>query len=88
MKKKTKWSIMAAALALVLAACAVVFLAQKEREQPVKPGNLLENGDFSAVTDGMPDHWNSRRVVPGGGDGGGRHDGGIGGKRRGERRAL
>ena len=59
MKKKTKWSIMAAALALVLAACAVVFLAQKEREQPVKPGNLLENGDFSAVTDGMPDHWNT-----------------------------
>ncbi|MCI6267623.1 MAG: phospholipid carrier-dependent glycosyltransferase [Clostridiales bacterium] len=59
MKKKTKWSIMAAALALVLAACAVVFLAQREREQPVKPGNLLENGDFSAVTDGMPDHWNT-----------------------------
>ena len=59
MKKKTKWSIMAAALALVLAACAVVFLAQKEREQPVKPGNLLENGDFSAVTGGMPDHWNT-----------------------------
>ena len=59
MKKKTKWSIMAAALALVLAACAVVFLAQKEREQPVAPGNLLENGDFSAVTDGMPDHWNT-----------------------------
>ena len=59
MKKKTKWSIMAAALALVLAACAVVFLAQKEREQPVTPGNLLENGDFSAVTDGMPDHWNT-----------------------------
>lgn len=59
MKKKTKWSIMAAALALVLAACAVVFLAQREREQPVTPGNLLENGDFSAVTDGMPDHWNT-----------------------------
>ena len=59
MKKKTKWSIMAAALALVLAACAVVFLAQREREQPVTPGNLLENGDFSAVTGGMPDHWNT-----------------------------
>lgn len=59
MKKKTKWSIMVAALALVLAACAVVFLAQREREQPVTPGNLLENGDFSAVTGGMPDHWNT-----------------------------
>ena len=59
MKKKTKWSIMAAALALVLAACAVVFLAQRERELPVTPGNLLENGDFSSVTGGMPDHWNT-----------------------------
>lgn len=59
MKKKTKWSIMAAALALVLAACAMVFLAQRERELPVTPGNLLENGDFSAVTGGMPDHWNT-----------------------------
>ncbi|MBP3523494.1 MAG: hypothetical protein J6M56_07975, partial [Clostridia bacterium] len=59
MNRKTKWSIMAAALALVLAACAVVFLAQRERELPVQQGNLLENGDFSAVTGGMPDHWNT-----------------------------
>ncbi len=58
MKKKTKVSLVAAALVLVLAVCAALLLGQKD-EQPMAQGNLLENGDFSAVTGGMPDHWNT-----------------------------
>ena len=58
MKNKTKGSLVAAALVLVLAVCAAALLGQKG-EQPVEQDNLLENGDFSAVTGGMPDHWNT-----------------------------
>ena len=58
MKKKTKVVLVAAALVLVLAVCAALLLGQKD-EQIIAQGNLLENGDFSAVTGGMPDHWNT-----------------------------
>lgn len=56
MKKKTKAILAAAALALVLAVCAAL-LPGRGGEQPIAQGNLLENGDFSAVTDGMPEGW-------------------------------
>lgn len=51
-------ALVALVLVLVLAACAAA-LGRRGGEQPVEPGNLLQNGDFTAVTDGMPDHWST-----------------------------
>ncbi len=48
-----------AALLLVLALLiffAALFLINRKEDAP-KQGNLITNGDFSAVTDGMPDGW-------------------------------
>ncbi|MDO5299288.1 MAG: phospholipid carrier-dependent glycosyltransferase [Clostridia bacterium] len=46
-------------LALVLIIGAAAVLTRGERDLPIQEGNLLQNGDFSAVTDGMPDGWST-----------------------------
>lgn len=48
--------LVAVVLAAVLAACAMALWGKRD-DEPIAQGNLLQNGDFSAVTDGMPDHW-------------------------------
>ena len=44
------------ALILILAAACALILRTGGQEAP-QEGNLLVNGDFSAVTGGMPDGW-------------------------------
>ena len=48
-------------VALLLAAALFVFVAMVRRggDMPIQQGNLLRNGDFSAVTGSMPDGWNT-----------------------------
>lgn len=60
MKHRNAKRIAVAALLVIvlLAACGLLFFggeAQPQKQQ----GNLIENGDFSAVTEGMPDGWNT-----------------------------
>ncbi len=57
-KRRTRALLVAALLVFALVVCAVV-LSTRGGQEPIQQGNLLENGDFSSVTDGMPDHWNT-----------------------------
>jgi len=56
LKNRKKMGIIAAGLAALLVLCAVVLFGG-EKEQGIEQGNLLENADFSSVTNGMPDGW-------------------------------
>ncbi len=78
MNKRQKTVGMLAVLLLVVAA-AVFALTRGGKDEAPQAGNLLVNGDFSAVTDGMPGRLVNRhvgdergRIVSGGGDDGGR----------------
>ena len=48
-------------IVLLLAAALAIFglLALRGGDAPIQQGNLLQNGDFSAVTGSMPDGWNT-----------------------------
>ena len=56
MKRRIKPLAVAVGLIALLAVCAAL-LGGRGAQQPAVQGNLLQNGDFSAVTDGMPDGW-------------------------------
>ena len=56
LKNRKKAGIIAAGLAVLLVLCAVMLFGGK-KESGIQPGNLLENADFSSVTNGMPDGW-------------------------------
>ena len=56
MAQKNRQRIMLA-LVLVLLLCLALLLGGRRGAEPATQGNLLENGDFTAVTDGMPDGW-------------------------------
>ena len=56
MSQKNRQRIMLA-LVLVLLLCLALLLGGRRGAEPATKGNLLENGDFTAVTDGMPDDW-------------------------------
>ncbi len=58
MKNKKRNSLIAALLVIVLLLGATMLFG-KGKNQPIQQGNLLENGDFSAVTGTMPDGWNT-----------------------------
>ncbi|MBQ8617163.1 MAG: phospholipid carrier-dependent glycosyltransferase [Clostridia bacterium] len=58
MKNKKSMSLIAALLVIVLILSATMLFG-KGKNQPIQQGNLLENGDFSAVTGAMPDGWNT-----------------------------
>ena len=58
MKNKKRMSLIAALLVIALILSATMLFG-REKNQPIQQGNLLENGDFSAVTGGMPDGWNT-----------------------------
>ena len=58
MNKRQKTVGMLAVLLLVVAA-AVFALTRGGKNEAPQAGNLLVNGDFSAVTDGMPDGWST-----------------------------
>ena len=58
MKRNNKSMFIAALLAIVLILSATMLFGEK-KNQPIQQGNLLQNGDFSAVTGGMPDGWNT-----------------------------
>ena len=58
MNKRQKTVGMLAVLLLVVAA-AVFALTRGGKDEAPQAGNLLVNGDFSAVTDGMPDGWST-----------------------------
>ena len=58
MKSKKQMTLIAALLMIVLIVSATMLFGGK-KELPVQQGNLLQNGDFSAVTGGMPDGWNT-----------------------------
>lgn len=94
MNKRQKTVGMLAVLLLVVAA-AVFALTRGGKDEAPQAGNLLVNGDFSAVTDGMPDGWSTGmwvtsagRIVSGGGDDGGRDNRRAGRKRRIQRCAV
>ena len=53
----TKW--IAAALMLILVIVSATMLFGGDEIEAIQPGNLLKNADFSAVTNGMPDGWNT-----------------------------
>ncbi len=53
--KRGIWAALLAALAL----CACLFLFGGGDAQPIQQGNLLENGDFAAVENGMPLDWSA-----------------------------
>ncbi|MBR2942414.1 MAG: glycosyltransferase family 39 protein, partial [Clostridia bacterium] len=55
--KQRKSRIAALALLLIVIAAAAVFALRGRDSSAPLEGNLLKNADFSAVTDGMPDHW-------------------------------
>ena len=55
-KQRAVW-LAALALALLVGAAGLFFALRPEEEQPLQEGNRIENGDFSAVTNGMPDGW-------------------------------
>lgn len=54
--KTAKTVMLALLLMIVLAVCAALALGGGEK-QAIQEGNLIVNGDFSAVTGGMPDDW-------------------------------
>ena len=56
MAQKNRQRIMLA-LVLVLLLCLALLLGGRRGAEPATQGNLLENGDFTDVTDGMPDGW-------------------------------
>ena len=56
LEKRSRAALAAAILLAVLAMC-LIALSQGKKQEPAQQGNLIENGDFSAVTDGMPDGW-------------------------------
>jgi len=56
LKNRKKAGVIAAGLAVLLVLCAVMLFGGK-KDQGIEPGNLLENADFSSVTNGMPDGW-------------------------------
>ena len=58
MKNKKSISLIAALLVIGLILSATMLFG-KGKNQPIQQGNLLENGDFSAVTGSMPDGWNT-----------------------------
>ena len=58
MNKRQKTVGMLAVLLLVIIAAAFALTRGGKDEAP-QAGNLLVNGDFSAVTDGMPDGWST-----------------------------
>ena len=58
MRNKKQITIIAALLVIVLILSATMLFG-KGKNLPVQQGNLLENGDFSAVTGTMPDGWNT-----------------------------
>ena len=58
MKKKKQITLIAALLMIVLIVSAAMLFGEK-KNLPIQQGNLLQNGDFSAVTGGMPDGWNT-----------------------------
>ena len=58
MNKRQKTVGMLAVLLLVIIAAAFALTRGGKNEAP-QAGNLLVNGDFSAVTDGMPDGWST-----------------------------
>jgi len=58
MKNKQQIGILAALLVIVLILSATLLFGGG-KNQPVQQGNLLKNGDFSGVTNGMPDGWNT-----------------------------
>ncbi|MBE5798525.1 MAG: phospholipid carrier-dependent glycosyltransferase [Clostridiales bacterium] len=58
MKKKKQITLIAALLMIVLIVSATMLFGEK-KNLPIQQGNLLQNGDFSAVTGGMPDGWNT-----------------------------
>ena len=58
MKNKKSISLVAALLVIALILSATMLFGEG-KNQPIQQGNLLENGDFSAVTGGMPDGWNT-----------------------------
>ncbi|MBQ7885755.1 MAG: phospholipid carrier-dependent glycosyltransferase [Clostridia bacterium] len=58
MKNKKSISLIAALLVIGLILSATMLFGEG-KDQPIQQGNLLENGDFSAVTGAMPDGWNT-----------------------------
>lgn len=56
MAKSAKTAMFALLLVIVLAVCATLVLGGSEKQE-IQEGNLIANGDFSAVTGGMPDDW-------------------------------
>ncbi len=58
MKNRKQTSLIAALLMIALIISATMLFGGK-KDLPVQQGNLLENGDFSAVTGSMPDGWNT-----------------------------
>ena len=55
--KKPKQRILVAALLVIALIVSAIMLFGNENDRAIQPGNLLENGDFSAVTGSMPDGW-------------------------------
>ncbi len=55
MKKQQR--IMIVLMAVLLAAAGIFLFTSKQ--EPLPTGNLIKNGDFSAVTDGQPDGWST-----------------------------
>lgn len=58
MNNKKKTIFIAALLMIVLIVSATMLFGER-KNLPIQQGNLLENGGFSAVTNGMPDGWNT-----------------------------
>ncbi|MBP3428402.1 MAG: phospholipid carrier-dependent glycosyltransferase [Clostridia bacterium] len=57
MKQMNRRVLLAAALIVIALAACAAFLLPGRDELPLQEGNLIENGDFSAVSGGMPDGW-------------------------------
>ena len=55
--KKPKQRILVAALLVIALIVSAIMLFGNENDRAIQSGNLLENGDFSAVTGSMPDGW-------------------------------
>ena len=55
--KNQKQRILIAALMVIVLIVSATMLFGKGKDRPIQQGNLLHNGDFSAVTGGMPDGW-------------------------------
>ncbi|MDO5376958.1 MAG: glycosyltransferase family 39 protein, partial [Clostridia bacterium] len=48
---------LAAAICFAMLALCLFALGKSKEQEPAQQGNLIENGDFLAETDGMPDGW-------------------------------